>query len=54
MFLKTLRVCRLYDYAGHRWVDYDGTPLSERLWELPASAALANGTIPQSAVSKAI
>jgi acyl-lipid omega-6 desaturase (Delta-12 desaturase) len=38
LFLRTLRVCRLYDYAGHRWIDYDGTPLTERLWELPAPA----------------
>ena len=30
-FLRTLRVCRLYDYAEHRWVDYDGTPMTERL-----------------------
>jgi omega-6 fatty acid desaturase (delta-12 desaturase) len=30
-FLRTLRICRLYDYSGHRWVDYDGTPLSEPL-----------------------
>ena len=37
-FLRTLRICRLYDYAGHCWVDYDGTPLSGRLWELPVSA----------------
>ena len=27
-FLKTLRTCRLYDYAQHRWLDYDGTPLT--------------------------
>jgi acyl-lipid omega-6 desaturase (Delta-12 desaturase) len=51
MFLRTLRVCRLYDYAGHRWVDYDGTPLSDRLWELPALAAAGEPAI---AVSKAI
>ena len=30
-FLRTLRVCRLYDYGCHRWIDYDGTPLSEPL-----------------------
>jgi omega-6 fatty acid desaturase (delta-12 desaturase) len=30
-FLRTLRVCRLYDYAAHRWVDYNGTPLTESL-----------------------
>ena len=45
LFLRTLRVCRLYDYAGHRWVDYDGTPLSGRLWELPVSAALVKEAV---------
>jgi omega-6 fatty acid desaturase (delta-12 desaturase) len=32
-FLTTLRVCKLYDYDAHRWVDYDGTPLSEPLYD---------------------
>jgi len=27
-YLKTLRVCRLYDYEKHQWTDYDGTPTS--------------------------
>jgi omega-6 fatty acid desaturase (delta-12 desaturase) len=31
MFRKTLKTCRLYDYAAHRWVDYDGTPLTPTL-----------------------
>jgi omega-6 fatty acid desaturase (delta-12 desaturase) len=30
-FLRTLRVCRLYDFETHRWIDYDGTPLSDHL-----------------------
>ena len=30
-FLSTLRTCRLYDYATHRWLDYDGTPLTGSL-----------------------
>lgn len=30
-FLRTLRTCRLYDYDAHRWVDYDGAPLTEPL-----------------------
>jgi omega-6 fatty acid desaturase (delta-12 desaturase) len=34
-FLRTLRVCRLYDYGCHRWIDYDGTPLSESLLPPP-------------------
>ena len=38
-FLKTLRICRLYDYETHRWVDYDGTPLTERL--IPEREAVA-------------
>jgi len=29
--LETQRVCRLYDYDKHRWLDYDGTPLTEPL-----------------------
>lgn len=28
-FLRTCRVCRLYDYEAHCWLDYDGTPSSE-------------------------
>ncbi len=27
-YLKTLRICRLYDYEKHQWTDYDGTPTS--------------------------
>ena len=34
-FLRTLRVCRLYDYGCHRWIDYDGTALSEPLLPPP-------------------
>lgn len=30
-FLQTLRTCKLYDYVSHRWVSYDGTPLTESL-----------------------
>ena len=29
-FKKTFATCRLYDYENHRWIDYDGTPTSER------------------------
>jgi omega-6 fatty acid desaturase (delta-12 desaturase) len=38
-FLRTLRICRLYDYASHRWLDYNGASLSEPL--LLGSAAEA-------------
>jgi acyl-lipid omega-6 desaturase (Delta-12 desaturase) len=31
-FLRMFRTCRLYDYESHRWVDYDGTPLTEPLF----------------------
>jgi omega-6 fatty acid desaturase (delta-12 desaturase) len=31
LLLATLRTCRLYDYEQHRWLDYDGTPLTDRL-----------------------
>jgi acyl-lipid omega-6 desaturase (Delta-12 desaturase) len=27
-FLRSLRVCRLYDYVRHQWLDYDGSPTS--------------------------
>ncbi len=30
-FLLTLRTCRLYDYEAHRWLDWDGTPLTPSL-----------------------
>ena len=30
-FLELFRVCRLYDYSTHRWVDFDGSPLGEPL-----------------------
>jgi len=30
-FLRTLRTCRLYDYDRHRWLDWDGTPLTPSL-----------------------
>jgi omega-6 fatty acid desaturase (delta-12 desaturase) len=32
-FLKMFRICRLYDYAEHRWCDYDGKPLTGKLFE---------------------
>jgi omega-6 fatty acid desaturase (delta-12 desaturase) len=44
-FLGTLRVCRLYDYACHRWVDYDGTPLTEPLLP-PPSVNSVPGPVP--------
>jgi omega-6 fatty acid desaturase (delta-12 desaturase) len=31
-FLRVFRICRLYDYAGHRWLDYDGRPLTGALF----------------------
>ena len=27
-YLRTMKVCRLYDYAKHQWTDYDGSPTS--------------------------
>lgn len=29
-YRNTLRVCRLYDYEAHRWLDFNGRPTSER------------------------
>ena len=28
-FLQNTRVCKLYDYATHQWIGYDGEPLSQ-------------------------
>ena len=28
-FLKTMRTCRLYDFENHRWLDWDGSPLTD-------------------------
>lgn len=39
-FLRMLRVCKLYDYADHRWLDYDGTPTTEPLVKRPEPAAV--------------
>jgi len=30
-YLRVFRICRLFDYNEHRWVDYDGTPLTNSL-----------------------
>jgi omega-6 fatty acid desaturase (delta-12 desaturase) len=30
-YFRTLRTCRLYDYEKHQWLDWDGTPTSERI-----------------------
>lgn len=30
-FLRTMRTCRLYDYEHHRWLDWEGTPLTPPL-----------------------
>lgn len=30
-WLRIFRVCRLYDYENHRWLDWDGTPLTAPL-----------------------
>ena len=40
-FLTMLRTCRVYDYATHRWCDYDGTPLTPPL--LAREPAVATG-----------
>jgi omega-6 fatty acid desaturase (delta-12 desaturase) len=50
-FLRALRVCRLYDYGCHRWVDYDGTPLSEPLLLPPAAAPEPAPASPAEAVA---
>jgi len=34
--LECTRRCKLYDYAAHRWLDFDGEFTSERV--LPGSA----------------
>ncbi len=31
MMKRTMKICRLYDYENHRWLDYDGTPTTEPL-----------------------
>jgi len=31
-FLRNTRVCKLYDYSTHQWVDYSGKPLTESLY----------------------
>jgi acyl-lipid omega-6 desaturase (Delta-12 desaturase) len=28
--IKNMRICRLYDFEHHRWLDFDGTPTSQR------------------------
>jgi omega-6 fatty acid desaturase (delta-12 desaturase) len=30
-YLRVFRTCRLFDYNEHRWLDYDGTPLTSSL-----------------------
>lgn len=40
VFKQTMRTCRIYDYERHRWLDYDGTPLTEPLLP-PREAPLA-------------
>ncbi len=37
-FRQMLRTCRLYDYATHRWLDYDGTPTTPVLLASPEEA----------------
>jgi len=39
-FLKIFRICRLYDYAEHRWLDYDGKPLTGALFPAKAPAVV--------------
>lgn len=36
MFMKTLRTCRLYDYANHQWQDYNGDYLTGPLLLAPS------------------
>lgn len=38
-FMNVLRSCKLYDFAQHRWTDYNGVPTTPSL--LPANAALS-------------
>ena len=46
VFLRTLRVCRLYDYREHRWTDYDGRPLTESLvGAVPVERALHDAPV---------
>lgn len=45
-FLRTMRTCKVYDYAAHRWCDYDGKPLTPRLLE--REEAVAGVTHPRS------
>lgn len=33
MFKTTMKTCKLYDFHGHRWIDYDGKPLTETLFQ---------------------
>lgn len=35
MLLDTLRICKLYDFAAHRWTDYNGTPTTPVLYTRP-------------------
>ena len=30
-YFRTIRTCRLFDYENHRWLDWDGTPLTPPL-----------------------
>jgi len=39
--LDTMRRCKLYDYDGHRWLDFDGRPTSEPLVAFGPDRALA-------------
>ena len=34
-FIYAQRVCQLYDYDNHRWLNYAGEPTSSRTFELP-------------------
>jgi omega-6 fatty acid desaturase (delta-12 desaturase) len=40
-FLRTMRVCKVYDYHAHRWCDYDGTPLTPVLIAMEEEAVEA-------------
>ena len=41
-FLETMRTCKVYDYAAHRWCDYDGTPLTPPLLEREVVAGVCD------------
>lgn len=45
-YFDTLRKCRLYDYANHQWLDFDGTPTTPRLLQRDDSGRLIKSAAP--------